>query len=80
MNSRFGHIGVSQRICLKWLEKTANLMLAGNSKASIHKALQDLLEDKLSVGGNVPRSNREKAITILMRIWVSPPRDLYHLH
>nr|WP_219975842.1 hypothetical protein [Rubrobacter xylanophilus] len=38
-----------------------------------------MLEDKLSVGGNAKRGNREKVITILMKIWVRPPRDLHPL-
>lgn len=51
---------------------TANLAVA--VEASICNVLQELLEDKLSVGGNAKRGNREKAIAILMKIWVRPPR------
>lgn len=79
MNSRLSQIGFSQRIRLEWLERTANLVLAGDDETSIYSALHDLLEDKLSVGGNAQRGNREKAITILMKIWVRPPRDLQPL-
>jgi hypothetical protein len=79
MNSRLTQIGFSQRVRLEWLEKTANLVLAGNDEASIEGALQELLEDKLSVGGNAKRGNREKVITILMKIWVRPPLDLQPL-
>jgi len=79
MNSRLTQIGFSQRVRLEWLERTANLVLAGNDEASIYNALQELLEDKLSVGGNAKRGNREKVITILMKIWVRPPRDLHPL-
>lgn len=79
MNSRLTQIGFSQRVRLEWLERTANLVLAGNDEASIYNALQELFEDKLSVGGNAKRGNREKVITILMKIWVRPPRDLHPL-
>lgn len=79
MNSRMTQIGFSQRIRLEWLERTANLALAGNDMVSIYVALQDLLQDKLSVGGNAKRGNREKAITILMKIWVRAPRHLHSL-
>lgn len=79
MNSRLTQIGFSQRVRLEWLERTANLVLAGNDEAPIYNALQELLEDKLSVGGNAKRGNREKVITILMKIWVRPPRDLHSL-
>jgi hypothetical protein len=76
---RIVQIGFSQRVRLEWLEKTANLVLAGNDDASIKGVLQELLENKLSVGGNAKRGNREKVITILMKIWVRPPIYLYPL-
>ncbi len=76
MNSRLTQIGFSQRVRLEWLERVANLVLAGNDEVSIDGALQELLVDKLSVGGDAKRGNREKVITILTKIWVRPPRDL----
>jgi Holliday junction resolvase-like predicted endonuclease len=107
MNSRLTQIGFSQRVRLEWLERTANLVLAGNDDMSIYDVLQEQLEDKLSVDRSVDepsvrrpaskkdnlrthdagrvtpsriyRGNREKVITILMKIWVRPPRDLHSL-
>lgn len=79
MNSRTTQIGFSQRICLEWLERTANLVLAGRDEASINEALQELLHDKLSVGGTAKRGSREKAISILMKIWVRAPKHLRSL-
>ena len=76
MIERSKQIGFSQRIQLEWLEKTANLVLADNDKESINNALQKLLQDKLSIGGTAKRGNREKAITILMKVWLRPPKDL----
>lgn len=76
MNGCLSPIGFSQRIRLEWLEKTAELVLAGNDQATIYSTLKELLEDKLSVGNNAERGNREKAITILMKIWARPPRGL----
>ncbi len=67
-------IGFSQRVQLEWLEHTAQLFLGGNSKTQIEMALQDTLHDKLSVGSNTRRNSREKAITILMKIWVTVPK------
>jgi len=69
-------IGFSQRIQLEWLESTSQLFLAGNNKEQIEKILKDFLIDKLSVGGSAKRGNREKAITILMKIWVTVPDNL----
>lgn len=76
MNNRKTQIGFSQRIQWEWLEQTAQLFLAGNSKEQIEKALQAMLHDQLSVGGKAKRGNREKAITILMKIWVTVPKGL----
>ena len=66
-------IGFSQRVQLGWLEHTAALVLAGQPRAQIETALQACLHDKLSIGGTARRGNREKAITILLKIWVSVP-------
>jgi len=38
--------------------------------------LQELLKDKVSVGGQAERGNREKIITILLKTWVTVPSDL----
>jgi len=69
-------IGFSQRIRLDWLERTARLLLEGNTRDQIQATLQDLLRGLLSVGGTAERGNREKAITILLKIWVSVPQHL----
>jgi hypothetical protein len=74
--SRKQQIGFSQRIQLEWLEFTANLVLAGHSKDKIQQELQTMLSDKLSIGGKSKRGNREKAITILMKIWLTVPKSL----
>jgi hypothetical protein len=79
MNGRKAQIGFSQRIRLEWFQQTANLILAGNDKAAINDALQDLLEDRLSVGGKSVRGNREKVITILMKTWLTAPPELEKL-
>ena len=76
MNKRTNQIGYSQRVRLEWLDATANLVLAGNDKAAVTESLQELLADKVSVGGQAVRGNREKIITILMKTWLSVPRGL----
>ncbi|MEO5366505.1 MAG: hypothetical protein H7831_09155 [Magnetococcus sp. WYHC-3] len=67
--TKAGQIGFSQRIQLDWLEKTANLVLAGMDRKEISQRLQEHLLDELSVGGTSQRGNREKAISVLLRIW-----------
>jgi len=74
--TRITQIGFSQRIRLEWLEKTARLFLAGNTREEVEKELQDFLEDKLSIGSNPERGAREKTITILLKIWISVPKPL----
>jgi hypothetical protein len=73
-----GHIqiGFSQRIQLGWLERTASLLLRGHTRDEIQTALQELLRDQLSVGRTAQRGNREKAISILQKIWVTVPKEL----
>ena len=70
---RGGQIGFSQRIHLDWLEYTANLVLAGNPREEIVAALGERLKEKLSVGNQPERGNRDKAITILTKVWVTVP-------
>ena len=74
--NRTKEIGFSQRIRLEWLEETARLVLAGNSQATITASLQQLLKDKVSIGGTAERGNREKIITILMKVWLSASAEL----
>ena len=75
MIGRQSQIGFSQRIRLEWFEQTVHLILAGNNKTKINNSLQDLLRDKVSVGGASARGNREKVITILLKTWLTVPRE-----
>ena len=61
---------------LEWLEQTANLVLAGNDKSAVNDSLQEILRDKVSVGGQAERGNREKIITILLKTWLTVPNEL----
>ncbi len=79
MNGRKEQIGFSQRIRLEWFEQTANLILAGSDKATINDSLQDMLQDKVSIGGKAVRGNREKVITILLKTWLTVPPELKDL-
>lgn len=69
-------VGFSQRIQVDWLEYTTNLVLAGCSTDEIVAALKEHLKERLSVGNNPKRGNRDKAITILTKIWVTVPTEL----
>ena len=69
-------VGFSQRIQLPWLELAAGLQADGTPAEAIRARLQELLADKLSVGGAYRHSNREKAVSIIMRTWVTVPPAL----
>ena len=73
---RDGQVGFSQRIRLEWLEYLSGLMLQGYSNRQITEALNDLLRERVSVGGTGERTTRDKAVTILMRIWANVPAHL----
>lgn len=76
MNRRTNQIGFSQRVRLEWLEQTANLVLSGNDKTAVNDTLQELLKDKVSIGGQAERGNREKIISILLKVWLTAPAEL----
>ena len=76
MTNRKTQIGFSQRIRLEWFEQTVNLVLAGNDKTAVKNSLQALLENKVSVGSQAVRGNREKIITILLKTWLTVPCEL----
>jgi hypothetical protein len=69
-------IGFTQRMQLRWLDRTAGLLLAGSLPAEIKVALTDLLKDQLSINGTAERGSREKTVTILLKTWVTVPRHL----
>ncbi len=69
-------IGFSQRIQLNWLELTANLAESGSTRREIQTALDDFLQDLLSVGSESKSSGRRKAISILLKIRVGVPKSL----
>jgi hypothetical protein len=76
MNHRANQIGFNQRVRLEWLEQAANLVLAGNDKSAVNDALQELLKDKVSIGSQAERGNRERIITILLKVWLNVPSEL----
>lgn len=79
MKQRHRQVGFSQRVRLEWLERTANLVLAGNTERDTIAGLQAFPQDKISVGGSAVRGNREKVITILRRVWLPADDELAEL-
>ena len=69
-------IGFSQRIRLDWLDYTANAVLAGSPEDEIVAALRERLRERFSLGGDRVSGNRDKAVAILTRVWVTVPEEL----
>ena len=78
-NQRYNQIGLDRLVRLKWLEQTAYLLLAGNEASAVKVALQKDLQEAFRSNNTKIRGSLDKTITILMKIWVRPPRDLYLL-
>ncbi len=68
-------IGFSQRIRLDWLEYTANAVLAGSPEGEIVAALRERLRERFSLGGGRVSGNRDKAVAILTRVWLTVPDE-----
>lgn len=72
-------VGISQRVRIEWLDEAARLVRTGHDSAQTAATLDELLLDKVSVGGTARRNNREKTITILARVWSRPSPSLTQL-
>ena len=76
---RHDQIGLDRLVRLKWLERTAYLVLAGNDAPAIKAALQEDIQGAFRSNNTKIRGSLDKTITILMKIWVRPPHDLHPL-
>jgi len=79
MNNRLKQIGVDRFIRLKWLERTSDLLLAGNDENIIKNELEQLLTIAFPSSSASKRGTIAKTITILLKTWVRVPRDIYSL-
>lgn len=67
-------IGIKQTIRLEWMEKTANLILAGLPAEKVRQELTRYLANRRGSGLELPRSEHDcrLAVAILMNCWVNP--------
>jgi hypothetical protein len=77
--NRNGEVGFGQRIQLDWLERTAQLYIAGLTKDEIEESLHAFLQNQLSIGSDAKRGNRALTISILLKVWVAVPSGLESL-
>ena len=78
-DQRHNQIGLDRIVRLEWLEHTASLVLAGAEVPAVKTALQKDLQGAFRSKNTKVRGSLDKTITILMKIWVRPPRDLHPL-
>ena len=78
MASRHDIIGIKQVLRYEWLQKTANLMLAGLDAKLIRQELHEFLAKRKGDGSEGERSDQTRTFVVnnLMKIWVSPDHEL----
>lgn len=78
MGKRHEAIGIKQAIRFEWMQKTANLLLAGLEAKTIRQELHEFLADRKGKGSEDKRSDQTRtfAVSNLMRILVSPDSEL----
>jgi hypothetical protein len=73
---RFTQIGIDRVVRLKWLEKTASLVLAENDAVAVKKILREDLHEYFQTDKSTVRGSVDKSITVLVRIWIRVPSEL----
>jgi len=78
MGKRHETIGIKQAIRYEWMQKTANLLLAGLDAKSVRQELHDYLANRKGNGSEGSRSDQSRtfAVNNLMKIWVTPDSEL----
>jgi len=71
--TRFSQIGIDRLVRLDWLERVASLALAGNDTKAIKGVLQHDLKHLFRSEKTDVRGSLDKTITILLKIWLTPP-------
>jgi hypothetical protein len=78
MGKRHDAIGIKQAIRFEWMQRAANLLLAGLDAKSIRRELHEFLVDKQGSGSLGERSDKTRSFAVnnLMRSWVLPDSEL----
>jgi hypothetical protein len=64
-------IGLDRPVRLEWLDAVAGRLAAGDSPKAARDYVWDLLEGV--VAGSTPHTARGKTLTVLGRVWMTPP-------
>jgi hypothetical protein len=78
MGKRHEAIGIKQSIRLEWMQKAANLLLAGLDAKTIRQELHEFLSGRKGNGSEGERSDQTRTFGVnnLMKIWVCPDPEL----
>lgn len=78
MGKRHEAIGIKQAIRFEWMQKAANLLLAGLDAKTIRQELHEFLADRKGNGSEGERSDQTRTFVVnnLMKIWVAPDHEL----
>jgi len=78
MGKRHEAIGIKQAIRFEWMQKAANLLLAGLDTKTIRQELHQFLADRKGNGSEGERSDQTRTFVVnnLMKIWISPDPEL----
>lgn len=78
MGKRHEAIGIKQAIRFEWMQKVANLLLAGLDAKTIRQELHEFLSERKGNGSEGERSDQTRTFVVnnLMKIWVSPDPEL----
>ncbi|MBP2133982.1 hypothetical protein J2128_001948 [Methanomicrobium sp. W14] len=71
-------IGIKQSVRLEWMQKTSDLLLEGKNEKEIRNELKEYLSERMGRGVFEKRSETacNFSVSMLMRIWVVPDKDL----
>jgi hypothetical protein len=73
--NRFDMIGLDRLVRFEWLEKTSNLILAGNEAKEVRAILREDLKNLFRSDRTDVRGSLDKTITILMKVWLTVPPE-----
>lgn len=78
MGKRHEAISIKQAIRFEWMQKAANLLLAGIDAKTIRRELHEFLADRKGNGSEGERSDQTRTFVVnnLMKIWISPDPEL----
>jgi len=78
MGKRHDSIGIKQVVRLQWYDYALDMLLDGISSNDIRRELDSFISERLQKGGYGERGEQTytKAVSQIMKCWVSPVREL----